>query len=80
LTITDHTGKEAEFQQARKACKKLFKGDVITMNEAIKTLLNRRSIRKFKPEQIKDDELNIVLAYERETHKAEHSSTCKGDL
>ena len=31
------------------------------MNEAIKTLLNRRSIRKFKPEQIKDDELNAVL-------------------
>jgi nitroreductase len=50
------------------------------MNEAIKTLLNRRSIRKFKPEQIKDDELNIVLAYERENHKAEHSRTCKGDL
>ena len=31
------------------------------MNEAIKNLLNRRSIRKFKPEQIKDDELNAVL-------------------
>jgi nitroreductase len=31
------------------------------MNEAIKTLLNRRSIRKFKPEQIKDDELHAVL-------------------
>lgn len=31
------------------------------MNETIKTLLNRRSIRKFKPEQIKDEELNAVL-------------------
>jgi nitroreductase len=31
------------------------------MNESIKTLLNRRSIRKFKPEQIKADELNAVL-------------------
>lgn len=31
------------------------------MNETIKTLLNRRSIRKFKPEQIKAEELNAVL-------------------
>ncbi|UZQ51254.1 nitroreductase family protein [Clostridium kluyveri] len=31
------------------------------MNETIKTLLNRRSIRKYKPEQIKDEELNAVL-------------------
>lgn len=31
------------------------------MNETIKTLLERRSIRKFKPEQIKDQELNAVL-------------------
>jgi len=31
------------------------------MNETIKTLLERRSIRKFKPEQIKEEELNAVL-------------------
>lgn len=31
------------------------------MNETLKTLLNRRSIRKFKAEQIKDEELNAVL-------------------
>lgn len=31
------------------------------MNETINTLLNRRSIRKYKPEQIKDEELNAVL-------------------
>lgn len=31
------------------------------MNETINILLNRRSIRKFKPEQIKDEELNAVL-------------------
>lgn len=31
------------------------------MNETIKTLLNRRSIRKFKPDQITDEELNAVL-------------------
>lgn len=31
------------------------------MNETMNTLLNRRSIRKFKPEQIKDEELNAVL-------------------
>lgn len=31
------------------------------MNETINTLLNRRSIRKYKPEQIKDEELNVVL-------------------
>jgi len=31
------------------------------MNETMKTLLNRRSIRKFKPEQIKDEELKAVL-------------------
>ena len=31
------------------------------MNETIKTLLNRRTIRKFKPEQITDGELNAVL-------------------
>lgn len=31
------------------------------MNETIKTLLNRRSIRKFKPQQISDDELNAII-------------------
>jgi nitroreductase len=31
------------------------------MNEAIKTLLARRSIRKFKPEKIKEEELNAIL-------------------
>jgi nitroreductase len=31
------------------------------MNETIKTLLARRSIRKFKPEQIREEELNAVL-------------------
>lgn len=31
------------------------------MNETLKTLLGRRSIRKFKKEQIKDEELNLVL-------------------
>ena len=29
--------------------------------EALEVLKNRRSIRKFKPEQIKDEELNLVL-------------------
>jgi nitroreductase len=31
------------------------------MNETIRTLLERRSIRKFKPEQIKEEELNAIL-------------------
>lgn len=31
------------------------------MNDTIKTLLNRRSIRKYKPEQIKEEELNLIL-------------------
>ncbi|MBI5018436.1 MAG: nitroreductase [Deltaproteobacteria bacterium] len=31
------------------------------MNETMHTMLNRRSIRKFKTEQIKDEELNAVL-------------------
>ena len=31
------------------------------MNETIKTLLGRRSIRKFKPAQIKEEELNAIL-------------------
>lgn len=31
------------------------------MNETLKTLLERRTIRKFKPEQIKDEELNAIL-------------------
>jgi nitroreductase len=31
------------------------------MNETMTTLLNRRSIRTFKPEQITDEELNAVL-------------------
>ncbi len=31
------------------------------MNETVKTLLDRRSIRKFKPEQITDEELHAVL-------------------
>lgn len=31
------------------------------MNETIKTLLNRRSIRQFKPDQIKNEDLNTIL-------------------
>jgi len=31
------------------------------MNDTIKTLLERRSIRKFRPEQIKEKELNAIL-------------------
>lgn len=31
------------------------------MNETLKTLLNRRSIRKFKEVQIKDEELKLIL-------------------
>ena len=31
------------------------------MNETTRTLLERRSIRKFKAEQIKEDELNAIL-------------------
>ncbi len=31
------------------------------MNETLNTLLTRRSIRKFKPDQIKDEELKAVL-------------------
>jgi nitroreductase len=31
------------------------------LNESIKTLLNRRSIRAYKHEQIKEDELNLLL-------------------
>ncbi|KPU43854.1 FMN reductase [NAD(P)H] [Oxobacter pfennigii] len=31
------------------------------MNETIKTLLNRRSVKKYKPEQIKDEDLNTIL-------------------
>ncbi|MDA8306024.1 MAG: nitroreductase family protein [Deltaproteobacteria bacterium] len=31
------------------------------MNETIKTLLGRRSVRKFKPEQIKEQELQAIL-------------------
>ena len=31
------------------------------MNETIKTLMGRRSIRKFKPAQIKEEELNTIL-------------------
>lgn len=31
------------------------------MNETIRNLIERRSIRKYKPEQIRDEELNAVL-------------------
>ena len=31
------------------------------MNETIKNILERRSIRKFKPEQIKDEDLELIL-------------------
>lgn len=31
------------------------------MNETIKTILNRRSVRSFQPRQISDEELNIIL-------------------
>ncbi len=33
----------------------------MVIKEAVDVLKNRRAIRKFKPEQIKDEELNIVL-------------------
>ena len=31
------------------------------MNETVRNLIERRSIRKYKPEQIRDEELNAVL-------------------
>lgn len=31
------------------------------MNDAIKTLTSRRSCKNFKSEQIKDEELNLIL-------------------
>ena len=31
------------------------------MNETIKNLIERRSCRKYKSEQIKDEELNLIL-------------------
>ncbi len=31
------------------------------MNETIKTILNRRSYRAYRPEQIKDEELSLIL-------------------
>ena len=31
------------------------------MNEALQNLLTRRSCRKFKPEQVKDEELDAIL-------------------
>ena len=31
------------------------------MNEVLQNILTRRSVRKFKKEQIKDDELNLIL-------------------
>ena len=31
------------------------------MNETIKTLLERRSIRSFKSEQVKNDDLDLIL-------------------
>ena len=31
------------------------------MNEVLNNILTRRSIRKFKPEQIKDEELELIL-------------------
>lgn len=33
----------------------------IIMNEVVKTILERRSIRSFKPEQISDDQLETIL-------------------
>jgi nitroreductase len=31
------------------------------MNEVLETIMNRRSVRKYLPEQIKDEELNLIL-------------------
>ena len=31
------------------------------MNEAISNLLNRRSVRSYKPDQVSDEELDLVL-------------------
>ena len=33
----------------------------VNMNETLKVLKERRSIRKYKAEQIKDEELNAIL-------------------
>ena len=30
------------------------------MNEVLKTIFNRRSVRKFRPEQIEDEELKMM--------------------
>lgn len=38
-----------------------MKEELFMKTEALEVLKNRRSIRKFKPEQISDEELNIVL-------------------
>ena len=35
--------------------------EVLTMNETLKVLKERRSIRKYKAEQIRDEELNAIL-------------------
>lgn len=32
------------------------------MNEVIKNIMERRAIRKYKPEQISDEELNLIIA------------------
>ncbi len=46
----------------KKTCDKIVYGGFETMKEqALEVLKNRRAIRKFKPEQIKDEELNLVL-------------------
>ena len=41
--------------------------------EAIEVLMNRRSVRKFKPDQITDEELKIVL------DAGTYAPTAKGD-
>lgn len=40
---------------------KLFKKVVLSMKDALEVLYNRRAIRKFKSEQIKDEDLDAIL-------------------
>lgn len=46
------------------------------MNDTIKTLLNRRSIRKFKPEQIKDEELEAILEAGKYAPSGSNQQSC----
>ena len=50
------------------------------MNETLKTLRERRSVRRYRPEQIKTEELEAILEKARKPKRARKAQTDENQL